>query len=202
MLIITLNYSRHLKKPLQWRRLHFCTLRYNSVQQQLSKARAEEHKHLKLHFVKQRIYQLTYNIKNLLSLRIVIFSCVALSFLACSSSDKNSSCERFRQGKFRYHFRWQNEQTDFLIQRNDSVQTEMDLKSGETSKLAIRWTGECDYELRLLETTFDFPDSMQEIRESLPVKTKILSSAEDYYIFQTTRDNSDLVLTDTLWIEK
>lgn len=78
----------------------------------------------------------------------------------------------------------------------------MDLKSGETSKLAIRWTGECDYELRLLETTFDFPDSMQEIRESLPVKTKILSSAEDYYIFQTTRDNSDLVLTDTLWIEK
>ena len=133
---------------------------------------------------------------------VVFFSCIVLSLLACGFSEKDSSCDRFKQGDFRYRLREQNYHTDFLIHRNDSIQTEVDSKSGKTSKLSIKWTGECKYELRLLETTFDFPDSVQRIRKTFPAKTEILGLTKDYYIFQTTRDNSDFVLTDTLWIDK
>lgn len=143
-----------------------------------------------------------YTLENLRSLRVIVFSCITFFLIACGFSEKGSSCDRFKQGNFRYRFRGQNYQTDFLIHRNDSVQTEVDSKSGKASKLSIKWTGECKYELRLLETTFDFPDSVQRIRKMLPTQTEILSSTKDYYIFQTTRDNSDFVLTDTLWIEK
>jgi hypothetical protein len=153
-------------------------------------------------FHTQTFYQVAFIIKSFRSFSMIVFLCIVLSLLACGFSEKDSNCDRFKQGNFRYRFRGQNYQTDFLIHRNDSVQTEVDSKSGKTSKLSVKWTGECKYELRLLETTFDFPDSVQGIRKILPTKTEILSSTKDYYIFQTTRENSDFVMTDTLWVEK
>lgn len=132
----------------------------------------------------------------------IIIAFIAGSFVvvSCNFSKKGLDCSQLKNGDFVYHFRGLNYQTDFLISRNDSIQTEVDKQSGKTSKLSIRWTSECDYELKLIETTFDFPDSIQRLRKTVPTKTKIISQTTNYYIFKTDRDNDDFILTDTLWL--
>jgi len=126
---------------------------------------------------------------------------IILFFLySCNYTVKEKTCGQFKKGNFVFHFRGQDYQTDFLIDRADSLQIEVDKKSGKTSKLAIKWTGECNYEMKLLETTFDFPDSIQQLRKSKPLKTQILNWTKDYYVFQSKRDNSNFILTDTLWV--
>lgn len=136
----------------------------------------------------------------------------ALSFLSTAllltlscSSPKNRNvegCENFKKGKFTFHPKGVPEGFYFTIQRTDSTQTESDNKSGHSSKYSIRWSGKCDYELLLLETNYPFTDSQLIVSKTIPVKTTILSSTGDYYVFRTTSDDAAFVLVDTMWVEK
>jgi hypothetical protein len=144
--------------------------------------------------------------KEYISLKIIsiFFSALTLTilFFACIFSQKDKNCSQFRSGNFLYHFRGQQEDIYFSISRNDSIQTEINQRTGDVTKLAIRWTDNCKYELKLIESTAIFPDSIQNLRKSISVKNEIVSWTNDYYIFKAVREKSDLVLTDTLWLKK
>ena len=120
-------------------------------------------------------------------------------FFSCSPTD-NTDCEKFKNGNFVFKLHRQPGVVTYIT-RQDSIQTETDKQTGYFSKLRIRWTDKCKYELLLLETTFPFPDSIQNIRKTIPLKTEIISCSKDYYVFKSQRGNS-LVMTDTLWVEK
>lgn len=110
-------------------------------------------------------------------------------------------CSQLKTGSYRYHFRGQHANFFFSLDRNDSIQTETNEKTGSISKLAIRWTDKCKYELKFIESTESFPDSIQNIRKSIILKTEILSWTDRYYIFRSTRDDIDFVLKDTMWMK-
>jgi hypothetical protein len=125
-----------------------------------------------------------------------------LLILACGFSKKDQDCNQFKSGEFLYHFRGQQGDFFYSINRNDSIQTEINQQTGDVTKLAIHWMDRCKYELRLIESTVSYPDSIQVLRKTIPVRNEIIRWTKDYYIFKAERDKSAFVLTDTLWLKK
>ena len=116
------------------------------------------------------------------------------------SSKTYKDCEQFRNGKFMYHLDPPNNDIIFIIERKDSIQIETEPRSGKYSKFSLKWVEPCIYEVKLLETTFNFPDSIQQIRKTIPFRTKILSGTSDYYIYQGSRGEYNTM--DTMWVLK
>jgi hypothetical protein len=129
----------------------------------------------------------------------------SLSFLlfasSCDSERNSQNCGRFRNGLFRYHSRM-SDKGDVLIQRTDSIQTETYLETGLTSKFSVQWTGPCNYELKMLETTHDYPDSIQEIRMKRTLYVEILKWDKDYYLYGISDKKGEIESRDTFWVEK
>jgi hypothetical protein len=132
-----------------------------------------------------------------------LLSALAISSLlfACGFSKMEIDCSQFKTGNFLYHFRGQQGVFFFSISRNDSVQTEINQKTGDTTTLAVTWVDKCKYELQIIESTARFSDSIQKIRKSLILRNEIVNWTDKYYVFKSKEDNSDFVLTDTLWIK-
>lgn len=89
-----------------------------------------------------------------------------------------------------------------MIERTDSIQIETIRETGAFTKLSLKWTDSCNYEVKMLETTFDLPDSIQYLRRTNAFKTEILSWTKDYYVFKSSREKSNFEMTDTLWVIK
>jgi hypothetical protein len=130
----------------------------------------------------------------------IIYTLLIVAFVSCRTTEKEKGCEQFKSGNFVFHINAPEYQTDFIIQRDDSIQTELEKKTGRYSKFRVNWTGPCTYELIMIESTFVFPDSLQKIRKTLPTKTEITGWTKDYYLFSTMRDGSNYVLKDTMWV--
>ncbi|MDO7847742.1 hypothetical protein Q5H92_15345 [Hymenobacter sp. M29] len=131
-----------------------------------------------------------------------ILLAVAFGLTACSTGPEKAVCQRFKTGHFQFRHHEPGFHFSSLIERTDSLQIERDEISGDISTLAVKWTGDCTYDLRLISSTKPFPDSIQHLRKTVPLHTEILGGTADYYLFKCYRDNSDLVITDTMWVRK
>jgi len=127
---------------------------------------------------------------------------VALGLTACHASPDGALCKRFKTGHFQFRHHEPGFHYSSLIDRTDSLQTERDEITGDVSKLAVTWTGDCTYDLRLISSTKPYPDSIQHMRKTVPLHTEILGGTADYYLFKCFRDNYNLVVTDTMWVRK
>ncbi len=134
--------------------------------------------------------------------RLFLFftSWTVVIIFSCATAD-SGNCGQFKNGKFIFRPHGQQGDVVFSISRQDSIQIETDKRTGYYSKLSVRWTDKCKYEAILLETTFPFPDSIQNIRRAVPLRTEIIIWTKDYYVFKSHRENSP-IMTDTMWVEK
>jgi hypothetical protein len=140
--------------------------------------------------------------KNLLKFKLLLTSLIILFTFSCSIRKKEKGCEQFKNGKFLFNLKGEMKNTSFIIERKDSIQIETEKVTGFHTKLSIKWTDKCKYEVKMLETSFNFPDSIQNIRRTNAFKTEILNWTDDYYVFKSHRDNSSFTLTDTMWVIK
>ena len=121
---------------------------------------------------------------------------------ACTGAPPATDCRRFETGEFICRHLDPQNGFSYLISRHHGIQTETDQQTGDVSTLAIKWTGPCTYELRLLKSTKHFSPDIEAMRKKSSLRTQILSYTDTYCIFQAQRTGSDLVYTDTLWIKK
>ncbi|WP_157887018.1 hypothetical protein [Hymenobacter sp. PAMC 26628] len=124
-----------------------------------------------------------------------------LQLVACSSIKEKEGCNRFRTGRFAYHFREPQGNFPLTITRSDSIQTESSQFTGIT-KMTIKWTSDCTYELRLISSSVQLPDSIQKVMKALPLENEIINSTDKYYIFRAKRAHTGFVLIDTIWVGK
>ena len=129
---------------------------------------------------------------------VIILAAVTflLSQFACHLKKNDKNCERFKNGKFLYHSEDANSYT--IITRTDSIQTERDSATGKILYSKIKWLGPCEYELRLWKGSAPFSDTVYEYLRSYPVNTKIVKAENEYYIFESTTEGSDVKLIDTM----
>ncbi len=117
-----------------------------------------------------------------------------LMFSSCSQKVKSVDCERFKTGKFSYK--------GYLIERNDSVQTEK-IGKGIILTKRIKWINDCEYELTFLsgrqkDTLPDGGIRVYEAKERVK-RIKIIETAGDYYVFETPT-NKGKNNRDTVWL--
>jgi hypothetical protein len=118
-----------------------------------------------------------------------------------ASSQKKNPCSRYKTGHFLFHVRDQGKDLSYSIIRNDTIQTEINHQTGDTSKLRIKWTGDCSYELRFLVGTAETDGLLLLLKKSMVLSNVIQGGTERYYLFESKNNLSTMVLKDTIWVK-
>ena len=121
---------------------------------------------------------------------------------ACTSTPAATDCRRFETGNFIARHLDPEQGFFYLISRQHGVQIETDQQTGDVSKLVIKWTAPCAYELRLLSSTKHYSPAIETMRKNSALHVEILSYTDTYCIFRSQRESDDPAITDTLWIKK
>lgn len=125
----------------------------------------------------------------------VLLICGLWFLVSCNSLQNELDCSRFKTGKFKYVAHGSG--NAYIIERDDSTQVETNLISGSVFALRVKWITPCDYELTLSRKGSP-TDTLFILPTSTIVKTKIIETGNDYYVFSSQAVGMDKVLTDTL----
>ena len=126
------------------------------------------------------------------SINVLVFT--LLLFFSCN--EKKSDCSKFHTGKFRYHGSVTKQ--NYIVERNDSIQTELVIETGTVLKFRIEWTDPCSYELQFIGVEKVGKDSSMLTRKFLPIRTMILTTAKDYYVYKTVTSIAGPQYSDTM----
>jgi hypothetical protein len=123
---------------------------------------------------------------------------LAIVFLSCSVSSKQSTCNKFRTGKFLSHSAF-DQQT--IVERNDTMQVETNDVAGLVMRARIRWTSPCEYQLINPEEK----DSTGLFKPMVGGKTitgRILKAEDDYCVYEASMEGVSMRMIDTLKVLK
>jgi len=130
--------------------------------------------------------------------RFVTIAYLIPLLLACQN--KSEDCRIAKRGTFYFYPRKTSQQ--FQIIRTDSLQTELDLITGDSSFWNIKWENECTFNLSFVRDTRVMSDKEREFYNSHVLNCKILAVAPTYYIFKAIADPGIgfQPVTDTMWL--
>ena len=81
---------------------------------------------------------------------------IVLMISGLNSYSQDSHCREYKTGKFQLIDKEQN--LEFVIERNDTIQVERNIKTEEIAKFKIMWLNDCKYELTIIEGKKEFMD--------------------------------------------
>jgi hypothetical protein len=132
-----------------------------------------------------------------------LFAFIALYFLAsCTGTPAVVNCKQYKTGKFRFSDKNDGKIVNYIIERDNSTQTEQCAEMNSNSTYKISWKDDCTYLLAFMNGTDSLPPEQEKLKRKLVIETTILDGTEDYYIFKSTNNMFDYVLQDTLWLVK
>jgi hypothetical protein len=143
------------------------------------------------HTSKYYCYEISINV-----ICLVILSAT----LSCNSTSQTQDCDKFKNGDF--YLKLKLDSSIISIKRNDSLQVETNVATGETITSKIKWTGPCELEMLFLSQSKDSPDSIIKFLQGKPVKSRIIKTGKNYYVFESKTDNINFTYTDTMWLGK
>jgi hypothetical protein len=128
------------------------------------------------------------------------FICILILYLtsSCNSTSQILECDKFRNGEFYLKLKLDN--STYSIKRNDSIQVESNIATGESVTSKIKWTGPCEFEMLFLSQSNDSPDSIIKFLQDKPVRSRIIKIGKSYYVFESRTDNINFTYTDTMWL--
>ncbi len=123
-----------------------------------------------------------------------IYICVTTSF-----AKNESPCSKVKNGIFHYY--QNNGKFHSLIVRKDSLQTEINLNTNDTSYWRIQWISECAFTCKFISSTKQMPKPEYEFYKSSSLKFNIMGTSKEYYLYNAvfTANNYSKVLNDTIW---
>jgi len=119
------------------------------------------------------------------------------NFFSCR---EKLTCKSFRSGKFIYNTKIDN--TQFMIDRSDSIQIETDLKTRFITKAKINWISDCEFEMHYVSSEDTALEKFSSMLGNIPVMVRILKIGDDYYIFEQEIEGSKMRITDTMWVKQ
>lgn len=125
------------------------------------------------------------------------FLVVTFLLMSCASTQRQNNCDNFKEGKFKLNSHFDN--SYYIINRQNSTQTETNSRTGQVTTASITWTNPCEYELLYQAQTKNSADTINSFLQTRPLKTKIIKVANDYCIFEAHVDSVNLKYVDTLW---
>jgi len=122
---------------------------------------------------------------------------VTALFIFSCKKDISKDCKQIKNG----HFIWKHNKIVVSVNRKDSIQIERQLGTNYYHKSSVHWIDDCHYELKILSSNFQVPDSIKKIQNNDILTTEILEVTNDYYIYECTY-SSNVSVIDTMWIKK
>ena len=104
----------------------------------------------------------------------------------------------FKNGKFKFHNEDQN--SDYIVERKDSIQTETKLTTGVVMTEKVTWNSQCQYDLQQISTTNPHPEIGDSFLTIHPIHVNIIAVAKDYYVALSEIDagRTKILITDTM----
>ncbi|MCU7550898.1 hypothetical protein OCK74_17390 [Chitinophagaceae bacterium LB-8] len=138
----------------------------------------------------QRIYQ---------SRHFVLIPIISTLFIQCQSN--SISCKDIKNGKFQFYSKRSGER--YLVIRQDTLQKELNINTGDTSYWKVKWLSDCTFSATYLSGG---PEKTEEEKDFLTrhqTVVQILKITPTYYIVEGSLDsiNSDMSIVDTIWIK-
>jgi hypothetical protein len=130
-------------------------------------------------------------------------TCIFLILTIVIASCKNSSeCLRFKNGTF--YTISPVTKNKIIIERNDSLQIETDVKSNIELKSKIVWKDACEYEILAMSDNKTNINGIDSFFSITPIRVKIIDTGKDFYVFKARVDsiNKYLEYSDTIHILK
>src|ERR1700761_9740552 len=85
-----------------------------------------------------------------------------ISFLPMiADAQKPPDCAKVRTGIF-YFYPAMDPSQSYIIDRNDTVQEEIDVKTGDTSYYRVQWKNDCEFGLIFIRDTEKMPEEKRE----------------------------------------
>ena len=123
-------------------------------------------------------------------------SIILVALSSCNSIPHND-CKSFREGTFKMYSKSDN--SYIIIHREDSIQTETIMKTGNSVKWKVIWKNDCEYSLQFINTNY----ARKNEGEKVPTLTyEIIKTSDNYYIFKEEFHLFKEGFIDTLWISK
>lgn len=104
----------------------------------------------------------------------------------CIFSQKND-CLSFKTGK--YELLDEQNSVHYLVERNDSIQTETNLITGQSSSFKIKWLNSCDYQLEMISGS----NQAMEFYKGKKLIVKIIEIYPDGYKFSSQLDGDERI---------
>ncbi len=106
-------------------------------------------------------------------------------FILMASCSPAKSCKSFKTGKFTLIDNQKN--LEYTIERNDSIQTETNVKTGQVTKFKIDWESDCKYSLTMIYGRQEIMDYYKNRK----LRIEIVEIYDDGYKFSTKLDGFD-----------
>lgn len=132
---------------------------------------------------------------------VAIFSLLGIYiFLTISFTNKKPPCSQFKNGVFHYY--QNNGKFHSLVIRKDSLQTEINLNTNDTSNWRIQWVSDCEFTCKFISSTKNMSKPENDFYKSSFLKFSIVSATKDYYLYNAvfTANNYSKVFNDTMWV--
>lgn len=131
------------------------------------------------------------------------FAFIISAFLAsCANTPTAVNCKQYRTGKFRFTGANNGKIVNYIIERNNSIQTEQCPEMGTYGTFKISWKDDCTYLLAYMSGKESLSPEEEKLKRKMVLETTILGGTENYYIFETTNNLVDQVMKDTMWLIK
>jgi hypothetical protein len=121
---------------------------------------------------------------------------------SCTGTPTAVNCKQYKTGKFRLSVNRDGKVINYIIERNNSIQTEQCAEAGVDATYKIGWKDDCTYQLVFMNGKDKLPAEAEKIKRKMVILTTILSGTDNYYLFESTNNLSDNVLKDTMWVIK
>lgn len=91
-----------------------------------------------------------------------------------------------------------------LIDRTDTIQSEINTVTGLKLINRIKWLSDCEYSILRLRSNKVEKSGLDSFFERIPINISIISTGKNYYVFTTTIDSADkhLKYSDTIWVDR
>jgi hypothetical protein len=120
----------------------------------------------------------------------ILFSALIL-ISGCIFSQKND-CSSFKKGKFELVD--EQHSLHYLVERDDSIQTETNVKTGQISSFKIKWLNKCEYQLEMISGS----NQAMEFYKGKKLIVNIVETYPDGYKFSTQLEGDERIRYQTL----
>ena len=124
------------------------------------------------------------------------------SLLLFSFKTNNPDCGSVKNGTF--HFYKDNGRHHAIIVRRDSLQTEINTKTLDTSYWRVTWISDCEFTTTFISGTKARSQEDLDFYKQSTLKFKISNSSREFYTYHAlfSYNNRSKIFSDTMWLQE